>query len=92
MSGLDGNVRSPRAAREKRNPSIFLFYQSFMNKSGLCAVSCYLPHQIYHFVFYVISSPSLSVLIFLFHFNCFSNALHKNKEMQRCDLHPPLYL
>lgn len=41
-NGLDGNVRSPEGCEENRNPSIFLFYQSFMNKSGLCAVPCYL--------------------------------------------------
>lgn len=40
MIGLDGNVRSPRAAREKANPSISLFYLSFMYKSVLCMGFC----------------------------------------------------
>lgn len=35
MSGLDGNCRSPRAGRKKKqgNPSIFLSLFSFLNHS-----------------------------------------------------------
>lgn len=77
MSGLDGNVRSPRAARKKRNPSIFLFYQSFMNKSGLC-------YLLTRFAILSFMLPPLSPTLSVFVFPSFTSAAsHEVKTKKR---------
>lgn len=53
MSGLGGNVRSPRAGRKKGNPSIFLFYQSLMVLSSFSFFFAFY-YIMTHFMFFVL--------------------------------------